>query len=750
MMHPRYPAILSILLLTGCLGEEPAAERERTYDLVAELPAAEVTSEVRSIEFGKLGMRQYLVAGWSRFQHDEKEQRDYLWSTGEESVLEFPLLQRRDLDLAFDCRSFNFPEAPVQTLSIVLNGHQVGKLKIRPWLDSYRLRLGADKLVLGLNQLRFRYGYTRRPSDVRRKSTDRRPLAVAWYELRFGPSDERGTLTPQIDSERSLLFIPFGVQVDYYPVLPPQAELRVADWAIRGAVGGQLDILFQDEGGKEELLTTVRTEARPTLVPLPAPAGGEAPGAPTRIARLRLRALAPGKHPDDAGVVVFRPSIWSEKAASSLAAAPAPSEALPRAADAPRRPNVILYLIDALRADRLGCYGHDRGTSPAIDAFAEEAILFENAIAQSSWTKASVASILTGLWPVAHGANRRAHELSADALTLPEILREAGYATAGFITNPNVTADFGFDQGFDQYTDLGSGTRADAVTAAVVEWLDQHSGDREPFFLYIHTIDPHDPYDPPTDYRERFAPGVAESVARESGKILTALHNRRRTATPELVAELAALYQAEIAFNDHGFGLLTAALRERALYRDALILVVSDHGEEFDEHHDFKHGKSLYVESLRVPLIIKPPAAAAPRRVTQVVQHLDILPTLLQFVDLPVPAHLAGRNLLDGMTPSPIYSYLHLDGGPRVSILDGDWKLMQRRDGDRLHRSRLFQIRNDPGEIEDLAPELAVRVGYLTSRVRRKILMADYQLESGQATISEELRESLEALGYVQ
>ncbi len=746
MIHPRILVILSILLWTGCLGEEPAAEREPTYDLVAESPAAEVTSEVRSIEFGKLGMRQYLVAGWSRFQHDEKEQRDYVWSTGDESVLEFPLLERRDLELAFDCRAFNFPEAPVQTVSMVLNDHQVGKLRIRPWLDSYRIRLGADQLVLGTNQLRFRYAYTRRPSDVREKSTDRRPLAVAWYELRFGPSDERGTLTPQIDAEQSLLFIPFGVQVDYYPVLAPQSELRVADWALRGAFGGQLDILFQEEGGEEELLATVRTETRPTLVPLPAPAGGEA-GAPARIARLRLRARAPGKHPDDAGVVAFRPSIWSEKETSLPAAAPAPAEALPGAADAPR-PNIILYLIDALRADRLGCYGHDRELTPAIDAFAREAIVFENAIAQSSWTKASVASILTGLWPVAHGANRRIHELSADALTLPEILREAGYTTAGFITNPNVTADFGFDQGFDQYTDLGNETRADAVTAAVVDWLDERPSSQGPFFLYIHTIDPHDPYDPPAAYRERFAPGVAESVARDSGKILNDLHNRRREAAPELVADLAALYEAEIAFNDHGFGLLVDALRARALYRDALILVVSDHGEEFYEHRDFKHGSSLHVESLRVPLIIKPPAAA-PRRVAQVVQHLDILPTLMHYLDPEVPAHLAGRDLLAAITPSPIYTYLHLDGSPRVSILDGEWKLMQRRDGDRLHRSRLFHVGNDPGELVDLAAQSTVRVGYLTSRVRRKILVADYQLESEQATISEALRRSLEALGYV-
>ena len=753
MLPPHSLTILFLLgLWTGCSGNQ--AEPERSYDLVAELPAAEVTSELRSIEFGKLGMRQYLVAGWSQFEHDDTVERDYVWSVGEESVVEFPLLQRRDLELVFDCRPFNFPEAPVQTISIVLNGHEVGKLKLRPWLHSYWIRLASDKLVVGTNQLRLRYGYTRRPSEVRERSSDRRPLAVAWYELRFGPGDERGTLVPQVDPEQSLLFIPFGVQVDYYLVLGPRAELRVADWAIRGvAAGGQLDVLFQEEDAEEMLLTTVRAAQRPARVPLADPARVGTPAemreARTRLARLRLRALAPGKHPDDAGVVLFRPSIWSEKVPSPPAAAPELAAEPARAADAPRQPNVIVYLIDALRADRLGCYGDVPSITPAIDRFAQQAILFENAIAQSSWTKASVASIMTGLWPVAHGANKRNHELSAAALTLPEILRDAGYATAGFITNPNVTAEFGFDQGFDEYADLGNETRADGVTEAVVDWLDHRRSDRQPFFLYIHTIDPHDPYDPPAEYRERYAPGVAAAVAGESGKILHDLQVGRRPVTSELVAELQALYDAEIAFNDHGFGTLMAALNERALYRDALIVLVSDHGEEFYEHDHFKHGQTLHVESLRVPLILKLPGAPAPRRISAVVQHLDILPTLVRYLDLSVPAHLVGRNLLDTVAPSPIYTYLHLDGSPWVSILDNDWKLIKRRDGDHLYGARLFQIRHDPGEVDDLAAELPLRVGYLTSRVRLKILKADYQLESEQATISEELRKSLEALGYV-
>jgi arylsulfatase A-like enzyme len=236
-------------------------------------------------------------------------------------------------------------------------------------------------------------------------------------------------------------------------------------------------------------------------------------------------------------------------------------------------PNVIVYLVDTLRRDHLGVYGHRRDTSPRVDAFARDAIVFDNAYAPSSWTRPSTASLMTGLSPSRHRAIGRLDVVRPEHWALSEHFQAAGYRTLGFVTNPNVLAVWGFDQGFDSYLDIDAeslSTRADRVIDQVLRALDALAPD-ERFFLYVHTLDPHAPYAPPPPYDQMFEVSGDES---------------------------AALYDGEIAFGDEQFGRMIDWLRQRQKYDDTLIVFLSDHGEEFLDHSGTEHGHTLFEEDV--------------------------------------------------------------------------------------------------------------------------------------------------------
>jgi arylsulfatase A-like enzyme len=427
----------------------------------------------------------------------------------------------------------------------------------------------------------------------------------------------------------------------------------------------------------------------------------------------------------------------------------------PSLADAPRL-NILIYLIDTLRADHLGCYGSEQALTPNIDAFAADAALFESAIAQASWTKASVASVLTGLDPVAHGTNGRDDRLPEAALTLAERLGGAGYESAALVTNPNVTEAFGFAQGFASFRDLGKEVDSDQVSQEALTWIDARSAEK-PFFFYLHTLDPHTPYDPPEEMRRRFAADVPPMVARESKQLLDDLQAGRRPVDAQNTAWLKALYAAEVAANDAGFGELLAGLRQRGLYANTLVILLSDHGEEFLEHGNWEHGKSLHAESLQVPLIVRLPGARPGLRLKEEAQHLDIVPTLLDLAGLAIPEELAGRSFLPWLlggetetTSREIFSYLHLDGPARIALRADRWVMLQQLAAGRFAWPRLYDRGTDGAEKKDIQQANPIRRGYLEARMQEYLKREKRGLSPEKAVLDPELAASLRALGYLQ
>ncbi len=742
----------------ACAGPPPSIDktREVVLELAWTFPTAAVAAEVSVIEVGAESARPHLVSGWGEDERDEHG--PYVWGLGPVSVVELYAAAPVDVTLGLSCAPFLFEGAPPQTVRPVLNGHDLGVVRLAgDDTTLYEVEAPARTLVAGTNQLVLAYGTFFRPQDVQSGSQDERRLAVMWrgIELRGLGARER----PSTDDLREKLRIPASTEVAYYFDFTGPVELTAASVLAEGEEDVELVVSFTSEGEAEAWSTVLNPrDGEPLRVRLPPEEAGI--GRLALVARRRggLRGLF--GHAGDGAVTLTLPTVRSlaEPAASPV-----------RASVPPTPPNVVVYLVDTLRADHLGVYGYERPTSPELDRFARDAVTFENAAAPSSWTRPSVVSLLTGLRPWVHGVNRREDALSQDVETLAEILAAAGYETAAFITNGNVGPDFAVDQGFGRFRYLRESPNrpavhqlSDRVNQAVFRWLANRDpaadgpAARKPFFLYVHTTDPHAPYFPPRAYRERFAPEVDPELG-----LLPSIHDlvrvRRGDAPPGVREALLDLYDGEIAFNDHHFGRLVAHLKELGLYEDALVVFVSDHGEAFRDHGVWGHGRTLYDEELRVPFLVKLPGGEhAGRRFADPVELIDVAPTILDLAGLVPPARLDGRSVratLDGSVPGErsAFSLLSLGDVSMRAVLSHGFKLVlddsKRRRGDPIQLYRLAAS----GENENLAPELPLQTSFLIQVLGRMELVteADGIAEPDEAEISDELRRQLEALGYV-
>ncbi|MDF1798106.1 MAG: sulfatase [Planctomycetota bacterium] len=406
---------------------------------------------------------------------------------------------------------------------------------------------------------------------------------------------------------------------------------------------------------------------------------------------------------------------------------------------------VVLFVVDTLRADHLGCYGYEPDTSPALDRLAAEGVLFEACQAQSSWTKPATASVLTGLLPSQHGAVHKVSALPPEHLLLAEPLGAAGYATAAFGGNGFIFGtEQGFSRGFDTFhsgVDLqGDGNEqliaeADLLVDGAIDWLDGHmqSEADQPFFLYVHVIDPHDPYAPPPDLVHAFGEPLAPPFPTDAelarpGPVVA----RYPGGVPDVVQErMRQLYDGEIAGADRAFGRLLESLERHGVYDEATIVFVSDHGEEFFDHGGVGHNPLLYQEVIQVPLVVKFPTSlgdALPgQRFAPRVRQVDVLPTLLDTLGIELEperaAQLAGQSLVPALLgeaswgEQPAVTEVDYEGVYRKSLIQGGTKYV-RTWAPRLEE-RLFDLEADPGETRNLVAEQPGRVAELRADLGR-------------------------------
>jgi len=324
--------------------------------------------------------------------------------------------------------------------------------------------------------------------------------------------------------------------------------------------------------------------------------------------------------------------------------------------------NVIVISIDTLRADHLGCYGYPRETTPSVDAFSREALLFRNSFSHAPSTEPSHGSIFTSQIPVHHGGLRAQRlPISPGVPTMPEMLRDAGYRTLSWNGGGQVAASYGFDRGFEVYESTVREERFRGRVASAIEWLDANPGEK--FFFFLHTYEVHNPYSPEPRYLEMFDTGYdGDLPASILPGLLLDINDGRFSISGEDAQHIVNTYDAEIRSVDDAFGELVAALDERELLERTVIVFTSDHGEEFGEHGSVgRHSHSLYDELLRVPLILWLPGSEhAGGQFEQQVRGIDILPTVLDAVGIEIPETLAGKSLLPLIAGQ--------DGAPRLTV----------------------------------------------------------------------------------
>ncbi|MEE8523942.1 MAG: sulfatase-like hydrolase/transferase, partial [Thermoanaerobaculia bacterium] len=391
----------AVVLVFGALcacepaSDEPAPSLDAgtgvvAHDLVREFSAAVSRHQVAKIDLGTPAARSHLLDGWGE---DEKDaERPFLWSLEDGAELEFFVAAPIDITAVLYCRKLAFDGAPPQIVSLAVNGEPVGEVEVGPVFDRHRVEVAAAVLRPGVNRLRLGHGYHRRPAAVIADSEDRRSLAVQWYSIAFEGLAEAES--PRLSSDdpdaADGLELPAGSEISYYLRTQPGDELVIGDLTSSGnGSGASLRVRFETGEGSTDEVVDGEGKTRPIRWPLPVASPGFG-----RLTLTAVREPGRGKAPV---LSLLLPMVMREREPDSggeVATATAVTEE-----DPPPRPPIIIYLIDALRADHLGAYGYHRPTSPNIDRFARDGIVFTNAQAQSSWTRTAVTSLFTGLLP---------------------------------------------------------------------------------------------------------------------------------------------------------------------------------------------------------------------------------------------------------------------------------------------------------------------------------------------------------------
>ncbi len=455
--------------------------------------------------------------------------------------------------------------------------------------------------------------------------------------------------------------------------------------------------------------------------------------------------------------------------------------------------NVVLISVDTLRADHLHCYGYHRETSPVLDRLAREGAMFRQAVSSTSWTIPAHMALFTSQYNGVHAVVDYNDRLDEKRKTIAESLKEEGFVTAGFYSATVLNPSLGFDQGFDYYIncssvaekvnmflnenapggiedfdpdqtedllekfrereDLWNLCRFDVTGPRIVkkvrDWLDKHKGER--FFLFIHFWDPHFHYFPPPPFDTMFDPGY-------SGEMTGQNELMHPDMDPRDLEHVVALYDGEIRWTDKNIGLVLAKLEEMGVYDRTMVIVTSDHGEEFYEHGNKGHGKTLYEESVMVPLIFRHPGIIPSEGViSRQVRTIDVAPTILDALGLAKNPEAMGKSLLGLMRKGR--------GKERSAFMSLMWKGMSLL-GLRTGRGKLvhdmkagffecYDLENDPGETGSLHLKNPLcnpllEKFYVESEnivhIRNSI---PHSVEQPDVEINPFFREQLRALGYI-
>ena len=754
-MRPVFPGFLLVTLIAcgACSEDESSTEAEGSaseearvvhLDLVESAHLADVDHQGLYIDFGTPAQNKYTVGSW----------RSGFGSQGADGDTTYVNVERRariyfhsDDGGPMHVRVRLRPKGP-GSMSPYINNEQLQAVFFEgeDW-QTLDIALPAEHTKVGENYFLLAFGGV--------ANIGGEDVSVQIASMRVSPGTDApsgdyeapawGTIVSQValggDTRRALAY-GAPTRFTYYTQVPQGGALsfRVGQ---EGAAGGTARVFARPEGGERTKLWegTLGASWAEQNVDLSRFAGNviqltlEGEGGEGRVAWADARIVTPAEE---------APEIEPAQ-------------------------NVVVVLCDTLRASKLRPWNREtRVQTPVLNELAEGSAVFERGISTENWTKPAVASILTGLHPIDHMARTQSAVLSDSALMLSEHMKAQGLATAGFIANGYISDRFGFDQGWDRYKNFireeGASSEAEVVFREAADWAVEHKDER--FFLYVHTIDPHVPYDPEQEFVSMYDPRPnydGQVRPRMTGELLAAAKGNEPTVrfTPSDVIRLEALHDGEITQHDRHMGTFINRLKEAGIWENTVFVFVADHGEEFNEHGQWGHGHSIYEELLHVPLLVHRSGAIPARRISTTVSTMDIAPTVLELAGLPPMPNIAAQSLVPliygqqrGAPPMAMSEFLD----ERRVITAGRWKWIMR--GNLRHS--MFDLQEDPGEQTQLDIDqhpiagrwLRVHQGQFLGAANRAQWMLPAQeagpgLNAGEVQMDDELQQQLRELGYL-
>jgi arylsulfatase A-like enzyme len=738
--------------------DQPTAfEKYATHlDLWEHAHLAEVDHQGLYIEFGGPTRAKYTYGEWrSGFGKDGAAGADtFSYANADSCRVYFSVDKREPLTLRLRMKPVETPGASKPWATALFTPYLNGEALPAVRFDSndfkdYDVAVPAERVEAGENRLMLRFGGT--------AVVHGEPLAAAIASIRVA----KGTLAqapaeysaPHFAELRTEIAVG-GVQRRALAVRAP----TTLSWYFEVPKGGKLGFGVGVSGDKPK---GAKARIRVT------PEGGEPKVVFSADLKPAWRDEVVSLEPYAGKVVridmVAEGEVGRGRVAWSTPALLVPPKAVGKPAKTAK--NVVLVLIDTMRARSLKPFNpNSRVKTPVLDKIAQEGALFEAAQAPENWTKPSTTSVLTGLYPATHGAKTDGAMVPKSATLLSEALKEAGFATGSFIANGYVSDKFGFKQGWDFYTNYireKKTTDAENVFKEAGDWVEQHKDER--FFAYVHTIDPHVPYDPPEQFLSMYTKAPYSGVVsprKTPDQLAEAKH------TPPKINFNAAdkqylrdLYDGEVSYHDYYLGLFVERLKKLGVYEDTVFVVTADHGEEFDEHGSFGHGHSVYQELLWVPFMVRFPGVVPPgTRISQTASTLGVFPTVLEAVGLPAASQVEEKSYLSWIrgaaapaTPVAFSDFLD----DRRVIRAGRWKLILRGTNETF-----FDLETDPTEQKELdrskfpiaSRYTTILLGqFLGAKDRRSWLRGGgtgQKLEQEDANIDDVTRAQLKAIGY--
>ncbi len=725
--------LISEILLPSCRKDE---SQIRTENLLENISGLDLLWDTGCVDLGTKSSRSHLLGSWS--PNKTARNGTTFAASYEPSAVEFKALNIKDRSIKVHCRT----QSPAAVeIKPVLNGVELAANGIGGRWQDWEIDVPGNSLHLGNNLLSFK-----RPDKNVAMDVD-----SICFESSPGSRDSLDTLraASEAPAKQEPLIMPPDSMLNLYFKTPHKGRLRLQyglqkESSEHGSAV-RFDIFLEDQNGTKATLISEPVQygyffspSRSHEINLDR--------YENKAVRISMRISSMAGKPVPSAVLVERALLSYPKVAAHKI--PTQTSIDPT--------NVFIYLVDTLRADHLEPYGYRKPVSPRLEEFAHDAVIFDRAYAQTTWTRSSIACIQAGVFQSSHMIEDRADVLPDFLPTIQSTLKSHGYFNYGFVTNSNVSPVFNFGKHFDKYFRLGESkvkrglSTNSAELFQIVEQAVKNTTNRDLLYMYIHAMDPHQPYTPDVAYPGKLLVPECEGI---KGK-----NEQSRDC-------IIALYDGEIYNSDFYFGKFIDLLRELNLYQDALIIFTADHGESLGDHGAAHHGKTLYEAEIRVPLLIKFPGNRfAGKRVPQTVRHIDIFPTMLDLFSFTVPKCVQGKTLLPMITGNrqedhPVFSELLLDDANKKSIVYGNHKViasygMNKNSGEDFVLYEMYDVVTDGGELRDVSNQNQILFGYLRMELdkwsKQQMKRRSALKKPKEAVLDDETKDILRALGYLQ